>query len=557
MAIGDNDMKKFWIRMLTLAMTMATLLGVLPILAQQASVKSEALLPITRARADSDICAHSENAEHDYVGGICTACGDSVLGITWYAPDFPQGDYTMIAIPDTQNQVQYWPDVYFDTCQWIADNKTQFNIQAVFHMGDMVNNNKAVEWSTAVEGMQIIENSNIPWMPMRGNHDDSAGFNQYFDYKTYGTDQSWFGGSYHKDKLDHTYWFVTVENREYLILSLGWAPSWDVLSWAQKIVEANQDKNVILNCHAYMDKDGSLLSKGDTHCVSSYPGLSSYPDGQDVWVAFKDYDNVVLAMGGHIPSPDIVTYTDKNGAGENVTSMLIDCQNTDYDTAGMLAIFTFHSNTNTVEVNWYSTKYDALLTQKNQFSINVPHISGECKHTYNSVVTPPTCTEKGYTTHTCACGDSFVDTYVDANGHSFGAWNQIVSPTCTKQGEERRDCENCDHYETRSVQPTGHNYNSVVTLPTCIQQGYTTHTCACGDSFVDTYVNVIGHTFDDDEDFYCNVCGTPRKINETLTNAYEEVISYFGCASTLQRSIAWIALAVCPSLGIILKKKKD
>jgi hypothetical protein len=26
-------------------------------------------------------------------------------------------------------------------------------------------------------------------------------------------------------------------------------------------------------------------------------------------------------------------------------------------------------------------------------------------------VTPPTATEKGYTTHTCACGDSYTDTY--------------------------------------------------------------------------------------------------------------------------------------------------
>ena len=74
------------------------------------------------------------------------------------------------------------------------------------------------------------------------------------------------------------------------------------------------------------------------------------------------------------------------------------------------------------------------------------------EHTYESVVTAPTCTEKGYTTHTCSgCGDSYVDTYVDALGHRFGAWYETVVPTCDSDGEERRDCESCDAFETRTV----------------------------------------------------------------------------------------------------------
>ncbi len=44
----------------------------------------------------------------------------------------------------------------------------------------------------------------------------------------------------------------------------------------------------------------------------------------------------------------------------------------------------------------------------------------ECEHSYTSVITDPTCTEKGYTTHTCEkCGDSYKDSYVDATGHSY------------------------------------------------------------------------------------------------------------------------------------------
>ncbi len=41
-------------------------------------------------------------------------------------------------------------------------------------------------------------------------------------------------------------------------------------------------------------------------------------------------------------------------------------------------------------------------------------------HSYTSVVTPPTATEQGYTTHTCGnCGDSYVDAYVEALGQTY------------------------------------------------------------------------------------------------------------------------------------------
>lgn len=44
----------------------------------------------------------------------------------------------------------------------------------------------------------------------------------------------------------------------------------------------------------------------------------------------------------------------------------------------------------------------------------------KCEHSYNSVVTDPTCTDKGYITHTCdKCGDSYKDSYVDATGHNY------------------------------------------------------------------------------------------------------------------------------------------
>ena len=116
-------------------------------------------------------------------------------------------------------------------------------------------------------------------------------------------------------------------------------------------------------------------------------------------------------------------------------------------------------------------------------------------HSYTDVVTAPTCTEKGYTTHTCACGDSYVDTYVDTTGHNFVA-GEIVAPTCTAQGYTVYTCSACGATENRDyTDKVAHSYNAVVTAPTCTAVGYTTYTCSvCGDSYTGDETPALGHT---------------------------------------------------------------
>ena len=115
-------------------------------------------------------------------------------------------------------------------------------------------------------------------------------------------------------------------------------------------------------------------------------------------------------------------------------------------------------------------------------------------HSYTPLITAPTCTEQGYTTHTCHCGDTYVDNYVDARDHNYGEWYEVIAPTCTEDGLERRNCIRCDAFEANVISKLGHSYGSVTTAPTCTVQGYTTYTCNCGDSYVDNYVNALGHT---------------------------------------------------------------
>ena len=72
-------------------------------------------------------------------------------------------------------------------------------------------------------------------------------------------------------------------------------------------------------------------------------------------------------------------------------------------------------------------------------------------HRYKDVVTAPTCTEKGYTTHTCSCGDSYVDTYVDALGHAWDNGKVTKEPTETETGVKTFTCTRCGETKTESI----------------------------------------------------------------------------------------------------------
>ena len=119
-------------------------------------------------------------------------------------------------------------------------------------------------------------------------------------------------------------------------------------------------------------------------------------------------------------------------------------------------------------------------------------------HSYKAVVTAPTCTEKGYTTHTCSCGDSYVDTYTDALGHAWDNGKVTKEPTETETGIMTYTCTRCGGTKTETIPvlPHAHSYKAAVTAPTCTEKGYTTHTCSCGDSYVDTYTDALGHAWD-------------------------------------------------------------
>lgn len=132
-------------------------------------------------------------------------------------------------------------------------------------------------------------------------------------------------------------------------------------------------------------------------------------------------------------------------------------------------------------------------------SLNGSDDSSEHTHDYRKSAIDPTCTEKGYTTYTCSCGDSYVDDYVDELGHDLIAHEGKVA-TCTDIGwDAYQTCSRCDYSTYEEISAKGHSFGDyVIDLEaTCTTEGHRYQICAdCGFKNEET-IDALGHDIEE------------------------------------------------------------
>ena len=79
---------------------------------------------------------------------------------------------------------------------------------------------------------------------------------------------------------------------------------------------------------------------------------------------------------------------------------------------------------------------DSSHSSKPEDSSTSSSSSSTHTHRYTEEVTTPTCTEQGYTTYTCACGDSYIDNYLPATHTEV--IDEAVAPLLYENGLNRR-----------------------------------------------------------------------------------------------------------------------
>ena len=143
------------------------------------------------------------------------------------------------------------------------------------------------------------------------------------------------------------------------------------------------------------------------------------------------------------------------------------------------------------------------------------------QHSYVDEVVAPTCTENGYTKHTCSCGDSYTDNETPA-AHKM---QQVArkNPTCSEAGVEAHlACSLCGYVDGEKVviPAEGHTYMTTYQYPTATQAGSKTSICrVCGDKQI-VSIDALSATLPNVSEVLANIIGTLSATLEVTEGSY-------------------------------------
>lgn len=305
---------------------------------------------------------------------ISSLCASSLVAPHALAQSASEGSrFTLGVLPDTQfysrystpetgnlAQERYGSEPYRAQTEWLAENKDALNMQFATHLGDVVDQSDVEgEWKVADEAMRTLDQSDLNYSILPGNHDLTGDasyqpFNQWFGADRAKEANSTFQERFTGVDSDSEYHIFEAEGQEYLVLALAWRANNEVLDWAQQAIDEHPDLPVILTTHEVLNIDGS----GEVFYSDDY--------GKHLWDDFiSKNDQIFLTMGGHHHGAGY--RVDKNDYGHDVVAILQDYQMAYQGGNGLLGVLEFDLTGNELEMAalspWVAQKPQEELTQ--------------------------------------------------------------------------------------------------------------------------------------------------------------------------------------------------
>ena len=197
-------------------------------------------------------------------------------------------------------------------------------------------------------------------------------------------------------------WDVT--QTKYNVQSYSSQKTWGTGNYAVTMIATKNYDNYITNLKTYVNTRLKFFSDylTVTPPTCSVSGNTVFSAGDTMtFTATSNSSNIQWQS-----SPDKKSWENISGANKNVYSQTAD------SSLDGLTYRCVAKNTGNV----ISTKNVPKVNTSACATAELPAVH---VHNYKAVVTPPTCTQKGYTTHTCSCKDSYVDSDTDIIPHSY------------------------------------------------------------------------------------------------------------------------------------------
>jgi hypothetical protein len=267
-----------------------------------------------------------------------------------------EGEFCVIALPDTQVYAAGIPEIYEQQTQFIKDKMKELNILAVVHEGDIVDRNaEDAQWAVAKKAHATIDGL-LPFFVIPGNHDrDKEGYQKFdanFPLENAQKQPGWGGSMDGKSIKNAYYFFEAPGGRKFMVVGLEYGPPDDVLTWAGEIIAKHPDHQVIIVTHAYMYGDNTRQGKGDLWNPAT--AKNGRNDGELMWEKLvRKHKNIFLVLSGHVRMPGgRLTSTGDNGNA--VHQLLANYQSIGKGGGGYLRIHRFVPKENKIYVDSYS-----------------------------------------------------------------------------------------------------------------------------------------------------------------------------------------------------------
>ncbi|MDN3496858.1 PKD domain-containing protein, partial [Planococcus sp. APC 4015] len=286
--------------------------------------------------------------------------------------------FTLAAIPDIQNYTNASrAPIIAQQAQWIVDTRAQLNTQFAVQLGDLVGTwSWSGHWPFASNGMKVLDDSGMPNAVVPGNHDfdyandDHSQYDTWFPPSRY-QNATWtpstarYGGymgqnQFGPDASDranmNNYSLFTAGGVDWLVLGLEWEAPTPVLEWADRVLAAHPDRQVIMFTHAFLDLPGTRRTTPER------PGGTT---PEVMWQNFvRTHCQIRLVLNGHENDGDLgeANRTDANACGQPVHQILSDYQARANGGDGWLRYYRFDPAAATMTAVTYSPYLDRYET---------------------------------------------------------------------------------------------------------------------------------------------------------------------------------------------------
>ncbi len=275
-------------------------------------------------------------------------------------------DFSIVVLPDTQNEAQFFPQVMNSQTTWVVNNAQARNIQMVLGVGDIVNDGASdPQQQNANAAIRILDNAGIPYQLAIGNHDyDGAnpksrsvvGFNRWFGPARY-AGKAFYKGNFPAGSNENFYGELTIGGKTFLFLMLEFRPRSSSLDWAESILSANPGTEAIVVVHSFL-RTNSM--REDTCDTQDMPAGNA--NGEQMWSRLREHANVIMVLNGHFTGGSVAHRSDVGDNGNLVNQIFADLQDFPNGGNGWLEIITFHPVSNSISVQTFSPFLNQFMT---------------------------------------------------------------------------------------------------------------------------------------------------------------------------------------------------